>query len=74
MLSHVSDVQLFVTPWVVAHHAYLSMGFSRQENWSGLPCLPQGLNLGLLHYRHILYHVSHQGSLYVCKCLLILYS
>ena len=37
-----SRVQLFVTPWTVAHHAPLSMGFSRQESWSELPCLPQG--------------------------------
>ena len=33
-----SCVQLFVTPWTVAQQAYLSMGFSRQEYWSGLPC------------------------------------
>ena len=26
------------TPWTVAHQAPLSMGFSRQEYWSGLPC------------------------------------
>ena len=32
-----SCVQLFVTPWTVAYHAPLSMGFSRQEYWSGLP-------------------------------------
>ena len=31
-------VQLFVTPWTVAHQAPLSMGFSRQEYWSRLPC------------------------------------
>ena len=38
-----SCVQLFVTPWSVAHHqAPLSMGFSRQEYWSGLPCPPPG--------------------------------
>ena len=30
-------VQLFVTPWTVARQAPLSMGFSRQEYWSGLP-------------------------------------
>ena len=30
--------QLFVTPWTVAYQAPLSMGFSRQERWSGLPC------------------------------------
>ena len=31
-----SRVRLFVTPWTVAHQAPLSMGFSRQEYWSGL--------------------------------------
>ena len=30
------------TPWNVAHQAPLSMGFSRQEQWSGLPCTPPG--------------------------------
>ena len=29
----------FVTPWTVAHQAPLSLGFSRQEYWSGLPFL-----------------------------------
>ena len=33
-----SCVQLFMTPWTVAHQVPLSMGFSRQEYWSGLPC------------------------------------
>ena len=32
-----SRVRLFVTPWTVAYQAPLSMGFSRQEYWSGLP-------------------------------------
>ena len=32
-----SRVQLFATPWTVAHKAPLSMEFSRQEYWSGLP-------------------------------------
>ena len=32
-----SRVRLFATPWTVARHAPLSMGFSRQECWSGLP-------------------------------------
>ena len=30
------------TPWTVAHQAPLSMGFSQQEYWSGLPCPPPG--------------------------------
>ena len=29
-----SHVQLFMTPWTIAHQAPLSMGLSRQENWS----------------------------------------
>ena len=32
-----SRVQLFVTLWTISHQAPLSMGFSRQEYWSGLP-------------------------------------
>ena len=40
MLSRFSCVQLFATPWTVARQAPLSMGFSRQEYWSGLPCPP----------------------------------
>ena len=39
-----SRVQLSMTPWTVAHQAPLSMGFPRQECWSGLPCsTPRGL-------------------------------
>ena len=37
-ISCFSRVQLFVTPWSVACQAPLSMGFSRQEPWNGLPC------------------------------------
>ena len=37
-----SDVQLFVTLWTVAYQAPLSMGFSKQEDWSGLPCPSPG--------------------------------
>ena len=39
---YISHVQLFATPWTVAHQAPLSVGFSRQECWSGLPCLLPG--------------------------------
>ena len=38
-----SRVQLFVTPWTAAHQAPLSMEFSRQEYWSGLPFPAQGI-------------------------------
>ena len=44
-----SCVRLLVTPWAVAHQVPLSMGFSRQEYWSGLPFPPPGClpNLGI---------------------------
>ena len=42
MLSSVSRVQLFAILWTVARQASLSMGFSRQEYWSGWPCPPPG--------------------------------
>ena len=45
LLSHaqsLSPVQLFATPWTIAHQAPLSMGFPRQEYLSGLPFLSPG--------------------------------
>ena len=42
VLSCFSHVRLFVTLRTVPHEAPLSMGFSRQEYWSGLPCPPPG--------------------------------
>ena len=64
----------FVMSWTVAHQAPLSMGFPKQEYWSGLP-LPspitaqgigiflttQGLNLHLLHWQTDSLLLSHQG-------------
>ena len=48
-VESLSHVRLSVTPWTVAYHAPLSMGFSRQEYWSGLPFpSPEDLpNLGI---------------------------
>ena len=37
VLSHFSHVQLFATLWIVTWQTPLSMGFSRQEYWDGLP-------------------------------------
>ena len=71
VLSCFSHVWFFVTPWTVAHQAPLSMGFSRQECWSGLPCPPPGTlpdpgfeptSPALLHCRWILYPLNHLGS------------
>ena len=61
--SRFSHVLSFKTLWTVAHQVHLSMEFSRQEYWSGLPCPPpgifliQGSNLHflqLLHCRQVL--------------------
>ena len=66
-LSVMSDS--FETLWTIACQAPLSMEFSREEYWSELPFpspgeLPDpGSNLGLLHCRQIIYHLSYQGIL-----------
>ena len=39
-VKSLSCVRLFVIPWTVAYQSPPSMGFSRQEYWSGLPCMP----------------------------------
>ena len=41
-VKSLSRVRLFATPWTVAHQALPSMGFSRQEYWSGVPFLSPG--------------------------------
>ena len=48
-VKSLSRVQLFATPWTVAYQASPSMGFSRQEYWSGLPFPSPGdlPNLGI---------------------------
>ena len=72
ILSSISHIRLFVTPWTVAHQVPLSMGFSRQEHWSRLPCpLPGGLPdlvtessaMSLALARWVLYHQHHLGGL-----------
>ena len=76
VLSHFSCVQLFASLWTVAHLAPLSMGFSRQEYWSELPCLPPGdlSNPGIepafpaaLAFQADSLLLSHWGS--PCMCL-----
>ena len=68
---NVYRVRLFATPWTVAYQAPPSMGFSRQECWSGLPFPSPGdlPNPGLPHCRQTLYRLSHQGSPGVLKCV-----
>ena len=61
-------IRPFVIAWTRAHQAPLSMGFSRQEYWSGLPCPPPGdppdlgLNLHVLHWEVVSLPLSHQAS------------
>ena len=43
-----SHVWLVATPWTVAHQASQSMGFSRQEYWSGLPLPSPDINVNLI--------------------------
>ena len=74
LLSH---VQLPAIPWTVAHQGPLSLGFPRQEYWSGLPFLPLGdlPNPGIkpassvLHCKQILYLMSH----YIYKHQMMIY-
>ena len=76
VLSH---VQLFATLWTVAHWAPLSMEFSRQEYWSGLPFLTPGdlpgprdgscVSCVLCIGRRFFTTVSPRKSLLACKIL-----
>ena len=56
-----SRVQLFVTPWTVAHQAPLSMGFSKQGYWVGSCFLLQGIFRSPALQADSL-PLSHQGS------------
>ena len=44
LLSRFSRVRLLATPWTAAYQAPPSMGFSRQEYWSGCHCLLQDVS------------------------------
>ena len=83
VVQSLSHVRLFATPWTVAHQAPLSMVFSRQQYWSGLPFLSPGdlpdpwmehSSLHLPHCMRILYHLCHLGRncLYM-QCILLIY-
>ena len=68
VILSLSHVHLFANTWIVAHQTPLSMGFSRQEYWSGLPFpspadLPNpGIKPRSPHCRQTLYCLSHQGN------------
>ena len=49
-VKSLSPIWLFATPWTAAHQAPPSMGFSRQEYWSGVPLPSPGLLPSLNHF------------------------
>ena len=48
--NEVAEVRLFTTPWTAAHQAPPSMGFSRQEYWSGVPSPSPWDRVGMLFW------------------------
>ena len=73
-VQSLSRVQLFATPWTAACQAPLSIGFSREEYWSGMPCPPPGglPDPGPTHVSYVscidrwaLYHQCHLESLLI---------
>ena len=65
LLSRFSRVWLCVTLWTAAYQAPLSMGFSSQEYWSGLPLPSPVHHIGCLNYPHFLWPIFKQ------QCLLL---
>ena len=67
LTKQLGHIRLFATPWTVAHQVPRSMGFPSENTGVGFHFLLQGIsttqgsNLGLLNWRQILYHFSHQG-------------
>ena len=70
LLSHFSRVRLCATPWTTAYQASLSMGFSRQEHWSGLPFpSPQLYFFSLSSSITCVYDKSLQSCPTLCKLM-----
>ena len=63
-VKSLSRVWLFATPWSAAYQAPLSMGFSRQEYWSGVP-LPSPFNILINH------NGKESKKEYVCVCMCV---
>ena len=82
MLSHFSHAGLFAILWTIACQTPLSMGFSRQEQWSRLPCPPPGdlsnteiepTSLSLLHWQAGSLPLVPPGSPYIHTNICILF-
>ena len=77
-LGILSCIRFFATPWAVARRSYLSVEFSRQKYWTGLPfpsprdfSLPGAQTCVCCTGRWILYCLSHKGSLPWTCCALL---
>ena len=70
-VKSLSRVWLIATPWTAAHQAPPSMGFSRQEYWSGVP-LPSLTNSNTnLKYLHNVYYMPSINSKWFRCCILL---
>ena len=67
-VKSLSCVRLLATPWTAAHQASSSMGFSRQEYWSGLPLPSPYLWLACLYFGNFLFIPLWLGQL-LCSLL-----
>ena len=69
-VKSLSRVRLFTTPWTAAYQAPLSMGFSRQEYWSGVP-LPSPIQYLLRYFKEYFYPETIQisGGVFCLFCL-----
>ena len=65
-VKSLSRVQLLATPWTAAYQASLSMGFSRQEYWSGVP-LPSPIYVYIYIYTHSLAPDGSDGKESACN-------
>ena len=70
LLSHFSRVRLFATPWTAAYQAPPSTGFSRQEDWSGVP-LPSPATLYTPPpIRELYMKATIKGRAFACKAII----
>ena len=56
------SVRLLAAPWTAAYQAPLSMGFSRQGYWSGVPLPSPGYSLGLGYLSKLQETAKHRGA------------
>ena len=66
-MKSLSRVRLLATSWTAAYQAPLSMGFSRQEYWSGVP-LPSPSHPYLSKMSIAIYHLHHTEIFFTLSC------